>query len=79
MLQGQRRVAPHLYAGARFAYLDLNTGINREEPLFPDAEIPRLEFESHLAQLGPVLSYDRRDNSMNPRRGRPPRDPCRRN
>jgi len=69
LVQGQMRVADNLYAGARVQFLDLSTSINRENPLFPDAEIPRREFDSRLVSIGPVVSYDTRDSSMNPSRG----------
>lgn len=69
MLQGQIRIAPHLYAGARAQLLDLDTSINRENPLFPDAEIPRPQFNTRLVQVGPLVSYDTRDHSLNPQSG----------
>lgn len=69
MLQGQARVAQHIYAGARFQYRDPSYSIERTDPLFPDAEIPAPQFKSKLAVLGPVLSFDRRDSSLNPSTG----------
>jgi hypothetical protein len=69
LLQGQMQVAPHFFIGPRFQYLDLNSSINVAEPLFPDAELPRPEFESHLVEAGVVANYDRRDSSLNSRRG----------
>lgn len=69
MLLGQGRVAEDLYAGARLQFLDVNTSIVREEPLFPDLDIPRPQFNTRLVSTGPVLSYDTRDSSLNPQRG----------
>ena len=69
MLQGQKEVADHLFIGAKAAYLDVTTSIHREEPLFPDAEIPRPEFDVKVAQIGPILSYDLRDNTLNTQTG----------
>ena len=70
--QGQMRLFDHFYVGPRLLYVDLSTSINRPEPddpLFPDAEIPRLQFDTTLAKLGAVISYDRRDNSLEPHNG----------
>jgi outer membrane protein assembly factor BamA len=69
VVQGQMRLADHIYLGPRFEYLSLTTSIKREKPLFPDAEIPRAQFKSHLSALGPVANYDRRNSSMNPTDG----------
>jgi hypothetical protein len=69
MLQGQKEVTENLFVGAKFAYLDVTTSIHREEPLFPEAEIPRAEFDAQLSMIGPVLSYDLRDNTLNTQNG----------
>src|SRR6478609_2897236 len=69
MLQGQYEVSNNLFVGAKGLYLDVTTSIHRDEPLFPDAEIPRAEFDATLAQLGPIVSYDLRDNSLNTQNG----------
>ncbi len=69
LLQGQMRIAENLYAGPRILYLDLGSSINVPEPLFPEAEIPRLELDTTLAEIGPTITYDRRDSSLNPRNG----------
>jgi hypothetical protein len=69
MLQGQKEVSENLFAGAKFTYLDVTTSIHREEPLFPDAEIPRAEFDAQLSTIGPVVSYDLRDSSLNTQNG----------
>jgi outer membrane protein assembly factor BamA len=69
IVQGQMRVWNNVYFGPRLIYVDLSTSINREEPLFPDAELPRAEFDTTLAELGAVLSYDTRDSSLEPKNG----------
>jgi outer membrane protein assembly factor BamA len=69
MLQGQKEVSDNLFAGAKFVYLDVTTSIHREEPLFPEAEIPRAEFDAQLSMVGPILSYDLRDNTLNTQNG----------
>lgn len=69
LLDGQTRLAPHFYAGARLLFLDLDTSIKRDEPLFPDLEIPSAQFDSRLVMAGPSLAYDSRDNSLNTRQG----------
>ena len=69
MLQVQKEVSENLFLGAKGVYLDVTTSIHRDEPLFPDAEIPRPEFDAKLAQVGPIVSYDLRDNSLNTQNG----------
>lgn len=69
MLEGQKEVSDNLFVGAKALYLDVATSIHRDEPLFPDAEIPRPEFDAQLAQVGPTISYDLRDNSLNTQNG----------
>ncbi len=69
MLEAQKEVSDHLFVGAKALYLDVTTSIHRDEPLFPDAEIPRAEFDAQLAQVGPIVSYDLRDNSLNTQNG----------
>jgi len=69
MLQGQKELAKDLFIGAKFAYLDAGTSIHRENPLFPDLEIPRPQFDAQLSMAGPILSYDKRDNSLNTHNG----------
>ena len=69
MLQGQKEVSEDLFVGAKFTYLDVTTSIHRDEPLFPDAEIPRAEFDAKLSMVGPIVSYDLRDSSLNTQNG----------
>src|SRR5262245_58520040 len=44
MLEVQKEVSENLFVGAKGLYLDVTTSIHRDEPLFPDAEIPRAQF-----------------------------------
>ena len=67
--QGQVRVAPNLYLGARALLLDLSTRVRHDDPQFPDAEIPTAQFDSRLVKVGPAITYDRRDNSLSPSNG----------
>jgi outer membrane protein assembly factor BamA len=67
--QGQYRIAPNLYAGVRSIFLDLDTGIHRPEPRFPEREIPEREFHTRLVTMGPSFAWDRRDNLFTPRSG----------
>ncbi|EJL34162.1 BamA/TamA family outer membrane protein [Novosphingobium sp. AP12] len=69
LAQGQYRVAPNLYVGARYQVMDLNTEIRRENPLFPDADLPLPEFKSTISGIGPSITYDSRDNQFAPRTG----------
>ncbi|WP_170112570.1 BamA/TamA family outer membrane protein [Sphingomonas fennica] len=69
MLQAQMRIVKNVYIGPRYQFLDLKTTIKNPNPIFPDLNIPPFEADSKLSQIGPVLTYDRRDNSLNPRNG----------
>lgn len=69
LLQTQLRVAKNLYVGPRVMYLDLNSSVKRENPLFPGIEIPRIQFSTVNVAVGPSISYKTRDSSYNPRRG----------
>lgn len=69
LTQAQYRVAPNLYVGARYQFMDLDTEIRRENPRFPDAELPLPDFKSRLSGIGPSITYDSRDNEFAPRKG----------
>ena len=71
LLQGMMRIAPHIYAGARYEYLDLDSRISLPNPLFPDLnlDLPPLELKSRISGLGPSLAYDSRNSSTNPTHG----------
>ena len=69
LLQGQYRVANHVYVGIRAEYLKLDTSVHNDEPRFPELELPRPEFKSTLAALGPVLTYDSQNSSLTPTNG----------
>lgn len=69
MINGQMRVAGNLYAGGRLISLSLDTAINKENPLFPDAELPTRAFTSKLVKAGPAITYDSRDSGLNPKAG----------
>lgn len=67
--QGQMRLAKDFYVGPRIMYLNLNSSIHRDEPLFPDAELPKPQFNTTTLAIGPTVSYDTRKNSFNPTGG----------
>jgi outer membrane protein assembly factor BamA len=69
LLQAQYRVMQHIYVGGRFEYLNVDTTITRDAPLFPDLNLPQPELKSSISAIGPVVTYDSRDNQMNPRKG----------
>lgn len=68
-VHGQMRIADNLYLGGRALYLNLNTSIRRDNPLFPDSEIPTRGFKSTLVKAGPILTYDSRDSGLTTTRG----------
>ena len=75
--QGQYRIAPHLYAGVRSVFLDLNTGIHNPEPRFPELEIPkhripdpaRHAWGRHSPGIAATICSRRAVASWSPRRG----------
>lgn len=69
LAQGQMRVFPHGYAGARFEYLHIDSSVDIPHPNYPDLALPPLEAKSTLVTIGPSLTYDSRDSSLNPRKG----------
>lgn len=72
-LQGQVRVAPHFYIGPRFEYRSERNRLDPDDDTppteLPPIPPPDLGIGTDLSSLGLALSYDRRDDSLNPRRG----------
>lgn len=69
MASGQMRVAENLFVGGRIVYLALESSIHRDNPLFPESEIPASAFESKLVKIGPAITYDSRNSSLDPKDG----------
>jgi hypothetical protein len=69
LVQAQYRVAKGLYVGARYEYLNIDTRIETDQPVFPGLDIPQPELRSKVSALGPAITYDTRDSSLNPGRG----------
>ncbi|PNU06596.1 hypothetical protein A8V01_02175 [Novosphingobium guangzhouense] len=67
-LQAQTRLANRTYLGARLMYLDIDAS-GDAEPEYPDLVVPDRMADSRLVQLGPVVTYDSRDDSLNPGSG----------
>lgn len=67
LAQAQYRVAPHFYFGGPFQYLNLDTKLKVDAPRFPDLNPPVLK--STTSAIGPAISYDSRDNALNPGKG----------
>ncbi len=67
--QAQVRIAKHLYAGARYEYLNVDSRIDIPHPNFPDLNLPAIELDSKISMVGPMATFDSRDSSLNPRRG----------
>ncbi len=69
-LQGQVRVAPRFYLGARFLYQSVDARQDDPEAIpYADLGLPANEADSQLVRVGPALSYDSRDNPLNPHAG----------
>jgi outer membrane protein assembly factor BamA len=69
LAQAQYRIVPHFYLGARYEYVDLTSSIENPSPVFPDLNLPAFELNSKISAIGPSISFDTRDNSLNPGKG----------
>lgn len=67
--QALMQVAPHLYAGLQYRFIDMKTTIQAESALFPDLDIPSVELDTVSSALGLAGEYDTRDNEYQPTRG----------
>lgn len=63
------RVAPHLYLGPEYRYVEVRTSLNPAQIRYPDQQIPAPELDSIVPALGVASEYDTRDNEFSPRRG----------
>ncbi|WP_395332214.1 BamA/TamA family outer membrane protein [Novosphingobium sp. BL-8H] len=68
-MQAQKRVSPNLYAGLRLIYAMVDITNSDVTPPYPDQTIPADEAKSGIMQLGPAITYDTRDDTLNPRKG----------
>ncbi len=62
------RVRKHVHAGVRFRYIKMDTTVDTSSTL-PQLQLPDLELQSQVAQLGLSGEYDTRDSEYNPRAG----------
>lgn len=67
--QGQMRVADNLYAGARFLFADVNAEQREPDAAYPDMLLLPSQLDSRVVQIGPVVTYDTRDDTLTPRSG----------
>lgn len=67
--QGLMQVAPHLYAGLQYRFIDMKTTIQAEIAPFPDLDIPPAELNTMSSALGLAGEYDTRDNEYQPTQG----------
>lgn len=69
LLEGMMRVAPNLFAGVEYRYIDLDTALHIEPPPFPDMDLPPLQRNSTVSAAGLTAEYDTRDTEFEPRKG----------
>jgi hypothetical protein len=69
LAQAQLRLVKHFYAGVRVEYLDMDSNAGIPHPNYPDLALPPIELKSTLATMGPSLTYDSRNSSLNPTGG----------
>lgn len=69
LLEGQVRVFTDGFAGVRLKYSDIRSTPQVPDPTDPDAVLLAPELKNTLSLLGPIVTYDTRDDSLNPRKG----------
>lgn len=69
LAEGQYEIAKNLYFGARYRFMDVDSRIKRENPLFPDLNLPGNLLNSKTSGIGPSVTFDSRDNQFAPRKG----------
>jgi outer membrane protein assembly factor BamA len=62
------RLREHVHAGLRYRYIKMNTTVDTASVL-PHLQLPPIELESQVSQLGLAGEFDSRDSEYNPRAG----------
>lgn len=62
------RLHDHVHAGLRYRYIKMDTTVDTSS-LLPQHQIPDIQLESQVSQLGLAGEFDSRDNEYNPRSG----------
>lgn len=62
------RLGDHVHGGLRFRYIDMDTTVDTTS-ILPQFQLPSIELESQVSQLGLAGEFDSRDNEYNPRTG----------
>ena len=62
------RLRDHVHAGVRFRYIDMDTTVDTPN-ITPQFQLPPIELQSVVSQLGLAGEFDSRDNEYNPRSG----------
>jgi outer membrane protein assembly factor BamA len=68
VIEGLTHVTRHVHAGLRYRYIKMNSTF-RTTSLLPQLNLPDIELESTVSQLGPAAEYDSRDSEYYPRSG----------
>ena len=63
------RVQDHIHVGLRYKYIKMDTTVDTPGTFLPDFELPEIELESQVSQLGLAGEFDSRDSEYNPRNG----------
>lgn len=61
-------VKQHVHAGLRYRYIKMDSTFNTTS-LLPQFDLPDIELQSQVSQLGPAAEYDSRDSEYYPRSG----------
>ena len=62
------RLRDHVHAGLRYRYIKMDTTVDTTSVL-PHLQLPPIELESQVSQLGLAGEFDSRDSEYNPRSG----------
>lgn len=69
LIEALVKVAPNIYIGPEFRYLNLYISVDPADTRFPDQQIPDLNRDSTIAALGVSTEYDTRDSEFGPSKG----------
>ncbi|WP_165187101.1 BamA/TamA family outer membrane protein [Caulobacter soli] len=68
VLEVLARMREHVHAGLRFRYIKMDSTFNTTS-LLPQLQLPDIELQSQVSQLGLSGEFDSRDSEYNPRSG----------
>ena len=68
IVEALMRLREHIHAGLRYRYIKMDTTVDTAS-ILPQLQLPDIELQSQVSQLGLAGEYDSRDSEYNPRSG----------